>query len=95
MALIFGFKMLAKLSAEPLLIQSCQEEVLCCPCTHDSLLEQNMFFCQDTLLPPPLIHFKKSNGSSTLRPHLAQHLLCPFSKYPESLILRINVTIVL
>jgi len=56
----FGFKMLAKLSAEPLLSQSYQEEVLCCPCIHDSLLEQNMFFCQDILLssfPPSLTLF--------------------------------------
>lgn len=64
-------KMLSKLSAQPLSLTH-QEEALCCPCTHGSMLEQNMFFCQ-THPPFLLIHFK-NNGSSTVRPHLAQIL---------------------
>lgn len=52
-ALIWGFKMLAKLSAEPLLSQSCQEEVLYPSCTHGNLFEQNMFSAKTPSFPSP------------------------------------------
>lgn len=65
--------MMAKISAEPLLGQSLQEKVSCCPCTEDSVLEQNVGFCQDPFFPVLLIALKKASRSSALkRQHLVQ-----------------------